>query len=931
DRAEPAYNQAVEIYLAIPYEKGVYSAYQNLIKLYRSQGKWDDALQIGQTCLAYAEKAENEAEIGKAHFQMGYTHWYAGQPDLAIPSLEEGLAWSRKARTEADIQNSLIILSRAHQGRGEYDQAITRSLEALKMMEKSGSRTANLAGVLSTLGVIYDEQGQYPEAEEYYQRSIEVYREVNNAAGVAGNLINLGIVSQAQGKDSTALAYYQEGIEICEKIGEKSYLSNAVAGMAGIYQKNKQYPEALASFQRGLALAEEINYKEGKASNLNSIGAVYMGLNKYPQAAQYALEGLALAQELGSVYISRDAAKNLYNIYKAQGKAAAALPYYELFVQLRDSIQSEQNQRATIEQELQYSYEKQAFADSLANVQQQAIVKAEYQQQLTRRNFLLISGLLLALGIFLFIRYRNRQKLLAQEAALEQERELDALKSRFFTNISHEFRTPLTVILGMANQLPTEFTQTSSLIRRNGTKLLRLINQLLDLSRMESHEITLNPVKGDIVAYLRYLLESFRSLADERKITLTHRQDVDEWVMDYDAEKMQDIFYNLLSNALKYTPEGGSVTQHIRLEAEGKTLAVDIADTGPGIPAEEIPRIFDRFYQGAAVAREGSSGVGLALVKGLVDRMGGEISVRSELGKGSTFSLRFPVQRAADTPAAFVEAQVPDAFLPPMEVSPALGLPDNPDRPQILIIEDNPDVITYLGAVLGADYQLLTAMNGPAGLELAQERIPDLIVCDVMMPGLSGFEVTEQLKTDARTSHIPVILLTAKATQADKLTGLKHGADAYLTKPFDREELLVRIEKLLALRAELQARYRLIPPSEPVTPPVSKAPSLDDIFLQKIRDYILDHLDKADLSVHDISDLVNLSHTQMYRKLKALTGQTPTLFIRSLRLQKARQLLETTQLNVSEVAYDVGFNDPNYFTRVFSKEFGVPPSEVGSS
>lgn len=259
----------------------------------------------------------------------------------------------------------------------------------------------------------------------------------------------------------------------------------------------------------------------------------------------------------------------------------------------------------------------------------------------------------------------------------------------------------------------------------------------------------------------------------------------------------------------------------------------------------------------------------------------------------------------------------------PVEAVPAFTA-DDPEQAQVLIVEDNPDVIAYLSAVLGPQYQLLTAMDGQAGLDLAREKVPDLIVSDVMMPGMDGFALTEALKTDARTSHIPVILLTAKAMQADKVEGLSHGADAYLSKPFDQAELLIRIEKLLALRKTLQARYQgFVKEAEPAIP---AEPTLDDIFLDKIRTVIIERLDKPDLSVHDLCDVVHLARTQVYRKVKALTGLTPTLLIRSIRLEKGKTLLEQTQLTVSEIAYDVGFSDPNYFSRIFAKTYGKRPS-----
>ena len=316
---------------------------------------------------------------------------------------------------------------------------------------------------------------------------------------------------------------------------------------------------------------------------------------------------------------------------------------------------------------------------SLKSVQTQADLKAD----IAERNNLLFGSLgLIILGIIGFLFFRNQQRIRLQEKELtlqqeraeqEQLRELDNLKNRFFTNISHEFRTPLTVILGMADQLPPPQDQERSLIRRNGRRLLRLINQLLDLARLESHELRFQWVQSDIVGYLRYLTESFQSLAEERKINLSVQAQIPEIVMDYDAEKVQDIAYNLLSNALKFTPEGGEIAMIIEPENKGTKsfLKCTVKDTGPGIPSSELPYVFDRFYQGSASVSETSSGVGLALVKALLEKMGGDIAVESTAGKGAAFSFYLPITQNPDTPAAFQEV-IPEVPSPKEEVQPLI-------------------------------------------------------------------------------------------------------------------------------------------------------------------------------------------------------------------------------------------------------------------
>jgi len=519
------------------------------------------------------------------------------------------------------------------------------------------------------------------------------------------------------------------------------------------------------------------------------------------------------------------------------------------------------------------------------------------------------------------------------EVQAEKLHELDRLKTNFYTNITHEFRTPLTVILGMAEQAETyletpplgRFRQAMDMIRRNGQNLLQLINQLLDLSKLDAGTLRLQLVQDEIIGYIGYLLESFQSFAETKNIQLEFAPALPALYMDFDPEKVQSIVANLVSNAIKFTPANGSVAVSIELLDPGaaETLAIRVQDTGLGIPADQVPYIFDRFYQvdGAHTRREEGTGIGLALVRELVKLMGGEIGVDSRPGEGATFTVSLPVHRSAAAAAAAAIPAAPAAI-------PVSQLPETPqnnreDLPLLLIVEDNSDVAHYLQACVSDDYQVVIATDGQAGIERAFELVPDLIVSDVMMPEKDGFELCETLKNDERSSHIPIVLLTAKADMASRIKGLSRGADAYLAKPFHREELMVQLQALLQLRRSLQARYTSLAPL-PANSDVGI--QIEDRFLAKVRDLLTQNLADETFGVNEIAAGIYLSPSQLFRKIKALTGHSPTLYLRSLRLQKGRDLLKTTDLSIAEVAYEVGFSDPAYFSRAFSQEFGVAPS-----
>lgn len=547
----------------------------------------------------------------------------------------------------------------------------------------------------------------------------------------------------------------------------------------------------------------------------------------------------------------------------------------------------------------------------------------------------LIYGVLL-IGI-LFSIYQFQLSRQLEKAETQQLKEINTLKSRLYTNITHEFRTPLTVIMGMADNI-SNHEKEKQLIQRNSKNLLRLINQLLDLSKLDSGDQKLNNIQADIISYLQYLSESFHSMAKEKNIQLEFSSDDSEVLMDFDEVKIQHVVYNLLSNAIKFTSNGGEIIFQVKKELQNEYafLKLKVSDNGVGIPTDKLENIFDRFYQiDNTITRKGEgSGVGLALTKELVELMGGKIKVESQLGQGSSFIILLPITNTAKlSVVASVDqsALVIDAKLNEKENFEALeeNQSSGDENPILLLIEDNRDVATYIQEILKIDYQVTWAKNGLLGLEKAFELIPDIIISDVMMPEKDGFELTRELKQDERTSHIPIILLTAKAADEDKLTGLETGADAYLMKPFNKKELLIRLEKLVELRKVLQSRYANASFFESTPELATPAePTIEDIFIQKLQQVVMDHLDDSTFNVAKLSQSVQLSSSQLYRKLKAIMDETPNKFIQKVRLNHASHLLKTTDLNISEIAYTVGFNDPNYFSRAFSKEFSKSPGRI---
>ncbi len=568
--------------------------------------------------------------------------------------------------------------------------------------------------------------------------------------------------------------------------------------------------------------------------------------------------------------------------------------------------------------------------------------------------------LLIVYAIWRFQLSRIRLRHTAEIEHLEAEkyREMDSMKSRFFANISHEFRTPLTLILGpvenmLAKANGGKFTKDLKLVKRNAKRLFNLINQLLDLSKLESNKMSLKAGEYNIVPFIKGLVMSFVSLAERKNILLKVGADEPEVMVYFDKEIMNKIISNLISNAFKFTDSGGRIDVSIKRIArktdpdKDKSLEghveIEVKDTGMGIPPDRLEKIFDRFYQvdGSHTREREGTGIGLSLTKELVELHKGEISVESEEGNGTTFTLRFRLGKAHFKPEEITDTAQPEqeyeTFIDEAELLVANRAESEiseieayavSDKPIVLVVEDNADVRNYVKDYLHNKYTLIEADNGLDGLNIALEHIPDLILSDIMMPKMNGVELCNKLKNDERTSHIPVILLTAKASGEDKIEGLETGADDYIMKPFDARELQVRIRNLIDQRKRLREHFKkqgLFEIEEDSVTPADKK------FLQRAIRVINSHISDVNLNVNSFAEEMALSRSQLHRKFTALYNETPSDFIRRIRLSKAAKLLEQHFGNISEVALEVGFNNPAYFTQCFKEQFKKTPSEYEKS
>lgn len=561
--------------------------------------------------------------------------------------------------------------------------------------------------------------------------------------------------------------------------------------------------------------------------------------------------------------------------------------------------------------------------------------------------YIIIITALLVWGIQTIVnRERLQTQLHVEHMELSKMQELDEMKSSFFANISHEFRSPLTLILGPLKAMyeNVEFVgikEQVSMMIRNAESLLNLINQLLELSKLESGKMRLEAVEHDVAKFLKPVIHSFSSFAARKNISYKVSVPKDEIPLFFDREKLEKIVVNLLSNAFKYTPEFGHVEFELLDDKNEVTLIVK--DDGIGIPEDEMEYIFNRYYRvrDAKNKKSKGTGIGLSLTKELVELHRGEIELESKENEGSVFIVHLKKGTGHLNPEDYSNTDLEYKFenqelfksdqqASTQPLSDSLeNLEDQEKLPLVLIIEDNNDIRGYIKQILEPDYRILESDNGMDGSELALERIPDLIISDIMMPGLDGFEVCKKVKEDIKTSHIPVILLTAKASNDSALEGFEKGADYYITKPFNPKLLALRVRNVLNIHDHIKNNL-LNKKTLNIEPTNVKIASRDEDFIKKAVHIVEDNMSNSEFYVDDLGRELGLSRMQLYRKLKGLIGQSANEFVRSIRLKRAAQLIRQNQLTISEITYHVGFNDLQYFRDCFKKQFGVNPSEYAS-
>lgn len=827
---------------------------------------------------------------------------------------------------------------------GILDEAVDYHYRGLHLCEEFSLKddsTARKNRVISLNGIgnICLTLGDTETADSVFNAALEGEKRLGSHLGQAINYANLGSLYERNGQIDSAWTFYRRSMEQNRLAKSDLGISLCYTHFGRLNEKQGRRAEAIAEYRKAYEIMAPSDDRWHTMEPCLALAEIYIKMGDDATAMQYLDMADRLAHDLHSLEHQSQIARLYYDIYNRKGDTRQALHFYKIYNELGDSVSSEKN--IIHMQNMRVRYEHEQHRAEMESVNQQ------YRTERTLKRLSFAAGMLvviLAAVIVCFMLYALR----ARKRKQEVQHQLDEMRLSFFTNITHEFRTPLTVILGYSRMMEEgkvpmgDITRVANMVSRQGSRLLSLINQLLDIQKVKSAVGMCDWYRGDVVLFLSNIIESHLNMAHSRGIRLLYAPKQQKAVCDFVPDYAQKVVCNLVTNAIKFSKEGSEVL--VSLDVEDDMLQMRVADFGSGISQDDQQRIFEPFYQTESDKKNVGSGVGLALVKQIVSALNGSISLVSKVGEGSVFTVRIPVKAPEGVEVKSLESlgSVPTSILlnaendvmPETDCSDSISEADDADddnqsdtRQLVLIVEDNADVAEYMTMLLKTRYRLAIAHDGMKGLEMATQLVPDIIVTDVIMPRMDGYELCQAVKQSDVLNHIPVIIVTAKTTQADKLRGLQLGVDAYIYKPFDAEELAVSVGNLLEKSRMLRERYMQAaaehqPNAEAALPPQDRA------FIGRVNTIVDKEMSEGNVTVDTVAVALCMSSAQFRRKLTAVSGTTPAVYIRTRQMQMAQRILDSNaDLPINEVAMKCGFYDVSHFTRTFKLVMGVTPTQ----
>ncbi|MAU16794.1 MAG: hypothetical protein CMH46_14795 [Muricauda sp.] len=893
---------------------------------------YDDALRLALQNLEIAKETSSNLHLGKAQAQIAYLYFEKDNYDSTEYYANKALALGLEHQLPEVTTSALHAIGNIHFQKFEDIDAIATYQQIDSISQFFGERNSHVVSALFNLGNVLlrtysvQDTSYIGKAEGYFRRGIKMALDINNEVSAHYGYSMLGNIYGQRKEYQKAKPYLMKSLSFYERTGSIKEVAR-ICGSLGIIETDlNNYNQADAYYKKKFDLLTKTGNPDLIANaNWSYAGFLYR-IGKYKQAIPYfeRAYGYFKQSDAGSSGILLGITKNLAESYGKTGDFEQAVEYYGQSFVLQDSLEARKQKSLALDLEAKYQTQKREQEIALLKSQNEL---AEQQKRNQRTLFLGGIGISSLAGLFLFVLYRNRQR------TNKKLRELDAAKSNFFANISHELRTPLALIQGPVEQqlenaaLSQKDRQHLDIVKRSTERLAALVDQLLDLSKLESGFYKLNVSKGPLSTFLKSQVESFLFNAQKKAQQLNIEISIDENYYWYDPDVLEKVVGNLLGNALKYSPENATI-DFMAKTIQGK-LSLSVKNTGVSLTDQEIQEIFNRFHR--SHKDKTGSGIGLALTKELVELHKGTIKVESDT-HSVTFYIQLPILETNYANGEKVAPTVPTPSNGTYQEHTVTSGNESETAPResqenkdiILIVDDNEDLRTYVSSIFDVEYSIVTAENGSMGFQKALKQVPDLIITDLMMPKDDGLKLTENCKTNDTTSHIPIVMLTAKAGDENRLKGLETGADVYLTKPFNNKILKQTVENLLESRRKLQERFSqelvLIPKDIAIS-------SYDERFLKSLQNVLDNQLVKSDFSTGAFAEALGMSRMQLHRKLKALTGQTASEFIRNQRLKLAASLLKKTDANISEIGYQVGFNDHSYFTKCFREIYGISPSE----
>lgn len=908
----------------------------------------------------------------------------------AQDSIAQAISLAQQSKNNSLLADALQTQTIIHVYNRKLDQAREAGLRVLKIREASNS--PDLQKALHNLGIVEDYSGNYSLALQYHFRAVKLAEAANDQTALAKSFQNIGIIKRIIEEHDEALGYFEKSLRLKQAIDPNDIgITRLLNSMANAHLELEQHEAARARTREGLTILGERTAPRERVRLLVAQGRALTGLERFEEAntvfAQAKDVALASKNSTGEQLVNRYFAwsllkqdrpaealtyvrKNIdtydiknpriygiaYKIYQALGDYENAFKYLELSSKMQRESLKKGNERLSLELEKQYE---------TAKLKEEVTTLAhENETQRLQQQWIIGSAIVVALILLMLFRLRTvhiktvllEQKIKERTQELEDKKDtishLLARKNKLFSNVSHEFRTPLTLILGPLNSLMRDkaaaaFKDIHQGIANNAMRLLKMIDELLELARLDEGVKKTEAVINASQA-IPLLVESFRSLSDEKNIEL--RCSVDpELLVKGNKNDFETVFINLIANAIKFTPAQGQIA--ISVKRDNQSVVIEVADSGIGIDVADSTLIFERFAriepnQGQTVIQ--GTGIGLALVKELTLQMQGQVSYRKNSPQGSVFSVVLPLDSspagefapAADEQLTPADNRIDSALqalsqeitaqqstaekdstrTDSADIASEAELADN--KATVLVIEDNVELRRYLLEQLRPHFQVLEASDGEAGIRLAQEAIPDLIISDVMMPKKDGFAVAAEIRKNELSAHIPIILLTAKNDDESKIAGWREGVDEYMTKPFDMDHLITRVTNILSIREILRKRYVYSDNDESLE---TGKPELDP-FIEQLNRVLSQSFHDVEFDVEDLAKALAIGRTQLYRKLRAVVDYTPKDYLREFRLKRAKKLLDD-QMRVGQVAEQCGFRSQSYFSSCFSARFGETPKQ----